>query len=485
MALKLRHRKWSAKIAIPTDVRHHFGGRSHIERSLQTSDRREADVLHAKLDADFKASVHHLRTGKTVELEPRTLYAEERQRAASGTYRAYGYAAGSPEEQGIELEIDRLAEAHADPDTELSAAVEARLRALQDAQSELRGNSVAVPEEYSPTFSEAAKAHLENWGREARRKDSNTKQQKQAIFDLWTRYSADKQLAAIRQRDVTRFVDALRRLDPNWARTPASRNLPWAALQGRFGDHARGLSQSSINRHMGNLAAVWDWGKAREHCSGANPFMGHRTKVKRGLNADTYMPWEDDELIVLLSAPPKRRDLHELMLVAMFSGLRINEAAAMTWGELREDDGIHYFNVTEAKTNAGNRQVPVHTALSWLTKRGRGPKEARIWQGFNPEGHGRKPGNDASRAFSDYKQRRGFKDRSKTFHSFRKNVTRIIEREGVHHSQWAQILGHERGFTFETYNPQGLRLSDKAKLVELLQYPGVPPELLQPPQGAL
>jgi integrase len=46
-----------------------------------------------------------------------------------------------------------------------------------------------------------------------------------------------------------------------------------------------------------------------------------------------------------------------------------------------------------------------------------------------------------------------------TFHSLRKNVTMALERARVMQSEVALIIGHERGFTFGTYNPMGLDLS--------------------------
>lgn len=75
--------------------------------------------------------------------------------------------------------------------------------------------------------------------------------------------------------------------------------------------------------------------------------------------------------------------------------------------------------------------------------------------------------------FSDFKAKKGFKRRSKAFHSFRKNVTRIMEQNGVPENDWAQIFGHERGFTYSRYNLDGIRLDRKKAIIELISYPGV------------
>jgi hypothetical protein len=108
-----------------------------------------------------------------------------------------------------------------------------------------------------------------------------------------------------------------------------------------------------------------------------------------------------------------------------------------------------------------------------LTERKRGPDTQRIWNKFNEEGPGKKPGADAGREFSRLKASRGFSSRAKCFHSFRKNVTRIIEQSGVPENEWAQVLGHERGFTYSVYNPDGITLLRKKELIELISYPEV------------
>ena len=60
-----------------------------------------------------------------------------------------------------------------------------------------------------------------------------------------------------------------------------------------------------------------------------------------------------------------------------------------------------------------------------------------------------------------------------SFHSFRKNVVEALERARVHQSEVAQIIGHDRGFTFSTYSPLGLELVGLLRIVEMIQYPGL------------
>lgn len=327
-------------------------------------------------------------------------------------------------------------------------------------------------------FSDLADAFMRQWLASAsNRKQTNTEQQKRATFKLFMGFWDDKPIRGIRQQDAAAFRDALKLFDPNWARSPAAREMSWKQLLQRFGDRPRGLSAATMNRHMRALQSLWDWARRRGHCDADNPFEGFHTRLKPGVNVDPYIPWTIAELRKLFDPPPKRSDVLEIMIVAMFSGMRIDEIASLTWGRIRQDeeDGrlIHYFRVDDAKTPAGTRDVPIHPALNWLTSRARQSDETRLWLGFNDEGVGKKPGADASREFSSFKVGRGFTARSKTFHSFRKNVTKIMERAQVPENEWAQVFGHERGFTYSVYNPDGISLTRKADIIALIDYPAV------------
>lgn len=328
------------------------------------------------------------------------------------------------------------------------------------------------------SFLQLSEEFLRHWEGNAASRRSNTVQQKRAAFRMFAGFWNDKPIRSVRESDAAKFHDELKFLDPHWARSPRAKTMDWGELLGEFGSHSDGLSVITMNRHMANLQQLWKWARKRGHCEGENPFEGFYVKPKVGVNTHPYMPWENEELRTLLEPPPRRQDLLEIILVGMFSGLRIDEVASLTWNQLRQEtsDGerITYFDIEDAKTMAGRRQVPLHSELSWLIYRIEGsPPGERVWPTFNCEGPDKKPGADASRCFSEFKIRRGFTSPTKTFHSFRKCVTRMMERLRVPEGEWAQVLGHERGFTYGTYNPEGITLRQKSDLIEWISYPGV------------
>ena len=102
-----------------------------------------------------------------------------------------------------------------------------------------------------------------------------------------------------------------------------------------------------------------------------------------------------------------------------------------------------------------------------MARRAEGAPAERIWPRFNPEGPGKKTGADAGKEFSRFKIAKGFDSRRKVFHSFRKNFVGQLEEAGVPQSEAAQLVGHEKGFTFGKYGG-GVSLSRLAEIVALI-----------------
>ena len=441
VSLRQHRLRWRATVRIPTHLVGHYGGKRFLSRHLATSDRREAALLADAWETGLRIEWAQL-SGKseTSRAAIRELYSSLRGEAERGEFQLFAGPEDDPVLEGIDHEIDKLADAI--EGRELSAIEAAKLAALQDASATLQNRRPPRRRELEPSFSELANEYVALWATQSGLKDSNTRQQKEATFRLFGEFVADRPIREVSQADAAAFINALRQTDPLWARSPKARELGWKALQAKYGGRARGMSDATVNRHAQALKALWEWSAKRGHCEGNNPFDGHRRRLRAGVNVKGYLPWETAELSALLNPPPKRADLTELILAGMFTGMRLNELAAMRWEQLREAEGVRFIQVEDAKTPAGNRQVPLHPALMWLWDR-RGEPQARVWPAFNPEGPGKKPGADAGRDFSRFKAGKGFVDRRKVFHSFRKNVTQIMERAGVPENEWAQVLGHE------------------------------------------
>ncbi|WP_057883082.1 tyrosine-type recombinase/integrase [Tsuneonella troitsensis] len=474
-SLKLHRQRWQTKVRIPSHLVAKYEGRKFLYRHLATSDRKEA-LQEANL-WEAALRIEWAQMGNDGPPDPsrlRDIYSRVFGDAIGGAFLLQGDP-GDPDEvtAGISRAIDQIADQFGDK--ELPEADSVRLAALNDALLQRQGRRVPRRVELEPTFRALADDYLTLWRTQQGLKETNTEQQKVATFDLFALYWGPRPIRDIRKSDAAAFVDALRQLNPLWGRSPAakSKGLSWSQLQQQFGRQERGLSDATINRHMATLQSFWKWAQERDHCEGNNPFSGFHKKLKDGRNVRGYLAWETEELQRLFDPPPKRADLVEVMQVAMFTGMRLDEIASLEWEQVRKADGVPFIQVTDAKTVAGVRRVPLHPRLSWLLKRQDAKPTGRIWPGFNPEGPGKKAGADAGKEFSRFKLALGFDDRRKVFHSFRKNVVGQLEAASVPESEVAQLVGHEKGFTFGRYGA-GVSLARLAEIVALIDYPDVP-----------
>lgn len=397
-SLKQRFHKWEARVRVPKQLRGRHGGAELLYRTLKATNRRAAKVEAAAWEACLRAGWLQEAEGEPQALSVvREAYERYFPQAMAG---AFGEMDDPFDEAydsftaAIEFELGRmadLAEGREPTDEE-----QGKIWALNDAIARRMGRKLEVRRVLEQSFSELADEYLKWWRVAPGRKVTNTEQQKQATFDLFARYWGDRPIRDVGRADASAFIDTLRQLDPNWARTGSKAKrvklLSWSALVKAYGGREAGLSDATVNRHVATLSALWKWAEEREHCEGRNPFDGHRRKLTPGRNKHSSVAWETDELVRLFSPPPKRDDLTEIMLVALFTGMRLNEIASLTFGQIRLAGEVHYIDVEDAKTPAGIRKVPLHARLEWLVERAKRAEPGRgSGPGFCPKAVARSP----------------------------------------------------------------------------------------------
>lgn len=128
------------------------------------------------------------------------------------------------------------------------------------------------------------------------------------------------------------------------------------------------------------------------------------------------------------------------------------------------------FKITESKTDAGIRDMPLHPALVPLFKEL--SAKASENEGFLFAGGQNKYGNRLdmlSKQFGRLKTSMGH-GKDHTFHSVRHTVTTLLVQAGVHMDTLPYILGHETGsFTLAQYS-KGPTLDQKAEAISLISF---------------
>jgi integrase len=339
-------------------------------------------------------------------------------------------------------------------------------------------------------FSEIARSYLEEKQRETASKlTEQTKGQYEATYRLFTSWSDDPTLEDVERSTASDFLDQVATLNPHWGRSPKTKRLSFADIFANFGNHETGLSNRTINRYATALSLVWKWARDRGRYKGDNPWEGQQRSTGERRKTEK-LPFTLDNLHLLLEqAPVIRPNRHNassalpwVCLISALSGMRLNEICSLKVSDLKQQDGVHYFDVRKAKTEAGDRTVPIHSrileaGLMEYSHHG----DIWLFPGLKPGGPDAKRSWYMSKCFTTFRRKLGIvqinpvtnKDQF-DFHSFRRSAIRSLEEARVPQSEAAQIVGHERaGITFGTYNPEGLGVRALSEVVEKITYQGL------------
>lgn len=117
-----------------------------------------------------------------------------------------------------------------------------------------------------------------------------------------------------------------------------------------------------------------------------------------------------------------------------------------------EDVSDNAFNITDAKTKAGIRSIPIHSKIEPLVKRlKKSSKDVYLLSGLTFNKYGGRS-NAIDKRFGNLKRSLGFSIK-KTTHSFRHSLVTFLDDAGVQLTHIQDIVGHEKdGTTGRVYN---------------------------------
>ena len=304
-----------------------------------------------------------------------------------------------------------------------------------------------------------------------------TVHQARATTRLFASFTGNAKLDEVTPELATAFIDEMAKLHPNYGRYPGSGEKTLAELVEQYPGPPF-VSNRTLNKHASTMRTLLKWASVNP-----NPFAGVSRKKPR-ISETTYLPFSNEELVALfrgLSFQVKPRfhlfptTLPWLMAIAVFSGMRQGEICELDVEDIKSTGGVAYIDITEAKSEAGVRRVPVHSELvgigflNYLSNIGSGP----LFPGLRPGGAGMKRSHNVAKRFPDYRRRRGIDRDRVVFHSFRKSFVHAILEARVPMNLAAQIVGHEREFTAIVYDPEGSPLSQLKEAIEAVRYEGL------------
>jgi len=236
------------------------------------------------------------------------------------------------------------------------------------------------------------------------------------------------------------------------------------------------LTTKTKKQHIWSTSLFWKFAckydaEWREQYKGQpSPFADHDLPIIKGESA----PWEaftkeDVEKLHALALEKKDQPLADLIAVGAYTGARLEEIGRIHRDNITFKDGVPIsFHIEQAKTTAGEREVPIHPKIAGLfSSLLEGSKDGFLFEGgHNKYGNRLDP---LSKRFGRLKTAAGF-DKQFVFHSIRKTTITLMHQAGADIAVMPAVVGHETGlFSLDRYSA-GPSMPQKRQVIELLSF---------------
>jgi integrase len=239
--------------------------------------------------------------------------------------------------------------------------------------------------------------------------------------------------------------------------------------------HEEGLSNRTLNRYVSSMASFLAWASDRYPSVHKDAFDGHWRKPSSSRKTG-WLPMTDDEILTILGhcdQLPMDDPMFWLPRIGAYSGMRLNEICSLKVRDVIQRDGLTCFNITGAKTEAGDRVMPVHSQVlqsGFLAYLAGLPRDGLLFPTLTPGGPDSKLSWRISPEFTRLRRRLGITRDRVSFHSLRKSVGTKLEQARVPESEAVQLLGHEKlSMSYRVYS-LGVDLKRLKEIVELVRY---------------
>ena len=243
------------------------------------------------------------------------------------------------------------------------------------------------------------------------------------------------------------------------------------------------LSNSSIKRNLSSLSVYFEYLRSEMMVikdDVINPFKAHKLPEvnRKEANIKKRLPFTVGDIRQLESELRQRAlsntadgldiDMYDLFMVAIYTGARREELGSL---KIHDYDAVsNTITINDAKTNAGNRIVPIHPKLSLLfSKLTSASGNDYLFQSLTTDQYGKR--TDAlGKRFGRAKKKLGFDERY-VFHNIRKTVATLLEQADVSENICCDIIGHEKSATlsYGLYSG-GTSLEQKRNAVNKIDY---------------
>ncbi len=259
----------------------------------------------------------------------------------------------------------------------------------------------------------------------------------------------------------------------------SSKNVAiWIEYLGSLGN----LTAPSINRIVGSGRSFFKFLQSVGEIDTAEPSpfvvpakykISSKPNSKSANKVQPWLPFDEDDVVLLYREALNQFDdtLAHLIFIGAYTGARIEEICSLRCGDVNLEK--KFIAIDTSKTEAGKRQIPIHTKLMPLLKRLlRASDDDYVLSGLGLNKYGDRS-NAVGKRFGRLKKALGF-DRQHVFHSIRKTLVTKLENAGVPENLAADIVGHEKPrITYGLYSG-GATLEVKRQALQKISYAFIP-----------
>lgn len=271
------------------------------------------------------------------------------------------------------------------------------------------------------------------------------------------------------------------------------------------------MSVANVNEYMNKLSTLFNWA-VKEEIVLRNPAKGLKIandmaprdkrkpfsaqQLRRIFNAPLYRGCVNDENGYAKQGTAKpRRSRFWIPLIALFSGMRLNEICQMDVADVQKIDGIWCFSVSakgvgdkHLKTMASERIVPLHPMLQQLGflayfSECRRSGQKKLWPELERDAFGLYSGR-FSRWFARFLETCGADEARTCFHSFRHNFRDALRNGGIRTDIAMAVGGWTANSNAVADNyGKGFSIRILYDAIALIGYPDIDFEHLKQPDG--
>lgn len=252
---------------------------------------------------------------------------------------------------------------------------------------------------------------------------------------------------------------------------------------------AEKMDTRTVNEYLTVYQSFFGWAERQGHIQ-KNIFDGLQIKLGKR-KANPRLPFSRDQIKTILAALPEHTPeksgksfRYWGVMLAIYTGARLNEIAQLALDDIQQEDGVWYFNITDEgdddnkrlKNESSKRRVPIHAALLdagfiELIQELRKARHTRLFPDLEyQQGHGY--GRELTRwVNTKLLVDLGIKDDGLSFHSFRHSFVTGLRQTGVELPTVQELVGHSKDVVTETvYNATAYPLPMLKTAIDRLIY---------------